>query len=327
MTASEVHFKGKTPDSRQGGYRHVPVMTAELMRYLDCQPGKVYVDCTLGGAGHARSICQRITPDGVLVALDQDPAALQNAKTVLAPYLSQVHLQRGNFAELDRHLSDLGIRGVDGIVADLGVSLYQLTDSGRGFSFQQDEPLDMRMDPSRGTPASELVNRLSRKELADILKSRGEERYAGRIAKQIVRARQKAPLRSSRQLAELVARAVPEKGRSRIHPATRTFMALRIAVNQELESLDRFLRIVPDLLNPEGRFCVLAFHSLEDRMVKQYIRHWEKDCVCPPGFPQCVCDKQRRMRALTRKPLQPGQEEVQSNPMSRSTRMRAAKKL
>jgi 16S rRNA (cytosine1402-N4)-methyltransferase len=310
-------------------YRHIPVMRSEVLEYLNCRPGKIYVDGTLGGAGHARDICERIMPDGLLIGIDQDPAAIANAGIVLEPFAARVRLVHENFAQLPNVLSQLGITGVDGILLDLGLSLNQLENSGRGFSFQREEPLDMRMDPRAPETAADLVNGLAEDELRRVFQEYGEERFAGRIARVIVAERRRAPVRTSGELARLVCAAVPggASGRGRIHPATRVFMALRIAVNRELERLEDFLDRVPHCLNREGRLCILAFHSLEDRIVKHRLRALSQGRQPESPF---AANRERVpgvLKVLTKKVLRPGPEEIAANPMARSTRLRAAERV
>ena len=310
-------------------YRHIPVMPAEVLHYLNCQPGKIHVDGTLGGAGHAAMVLKQILPDGLLIGIDQDRDAIQNAEKVLGDYAPNVRLFQGNFVRLPDFLSQLNIDGVDGILLDLGISLHQIESSGRGFSFMADEPLDMRMDITAGIKAEDIINSAEEKKLRKIFTEYGEERWARQIAQNIVAGRRQKKITSSRQLAEIVKNAVPKKASlsQRIHPATRVFMALRIAVNQELEVLSSFLDSVLNCLNPKGRLCVLSFHSLEDRIVKHRIKALEKGCNCPPQFPQCVCGRTKMVRSLTPKPVRPTAEEVRKNPMARSARLRAFEKL
>jgi 16S rRNA (cytosine1402-N4)-methyltransferase len=306
-------------------YRHIPVMRSEVLEYLNCRPGKIYVDGTLGGAGHARDICERIMPDGLLIGIDQDPAAIANAGIVLESFAARVRLVHENFAQISNVLSQLSITGVDGILLDLGLSLNQLENSGRGFSFQREEPLDMRMDPRAPETAADLVNGLTEDELRRIFQEYGEERFAGRIVRRIAAERRRAPVRTSGELARIVCAAVP--GRSRIHPATRVFMALRIAVNRELERLEEFLDQVPHCLNREGRLCILAFHSLEDRIVKHRLRALAQGR--PPESPFAP-NRERVpgvLKVLTKKVLRPGPEEIAANSMARSTRLRAAERV
>ncbi len=310
-------------------YRHVPAMLNEVVFYLNCRPGAIHVDCTMGGCGHAQEILKRIIPDGVYIGIDQDMDAVNNAKTVLQPYAANIHLFQGNFVRLPEFLASLNISTVDGILLDLGVSLHQLEDSGRGFSFRKNEPLDMRMDAASSETAADLISRMTARELQRVFKEYGEERWSKPIAQRIVRIRRQTRIRTSRQLAQIVMDAIPDRAvfKQKIHPATRVFMALRIAVNQELEKLAAMMETVVDFLKPGGRLCVLSFHSLEDRIVKQRLKALEKGCTCPPQMPACVCGKTPAVRLLTKKVVRPTPEEVASNPMARSTRLRAIEKL
>jgi 16S rRNA (cytosine1402-N4)-methyltransferase len=310
-------------------YRHIPAMLMEVVFYLNCRPGKIYVDGTLGGAGHAGAICGRITPGGVFIGIDQDIDAINHAKTALQNYSLHIHLIHGNFIRLPEFLSQLNINAVDGLLLDLGVSLHQLEDSGRGFSFRKEEPLDMRMNIQTRETAEMLVNNLAQHDLQKIFKEYGEERWARQIARNIVKVRRQKKISTSKQLAQIVVDSIPRQAASRqkIHPATRVFMALRIAVNRELDGLKNFLEFTADFLNPGGRLCVLSFHSLEDRIVKQRLKALEKGCTCPPQLPRCVCGQKPQVRILTKKVVRPTAEEIAGNPMARSTRLRAAEKL
>lgn len=310
-------------------YYHIPVMLREVIHFLNCQPGKIYVDCTLGGCGHALAILEKIIPEGLLIGMDQDKDAIQNAKKVLKPYSLNIRLFHDNFIYLPERLSQLNIPAVDGILLDLGLSLHQLESSGRGFSFKRDEPLDMRMNTESSTKAEDLINCMGEENLRKIFWEYGEERWSRHIARKIVKERKRKPIKSSMQLARIVCDAIPKAAASgqRIHPATRVFMALRIAVNKELERLHSFMEDAADILNPKGRLCVLSFHSLEDRIVKNRIKALEKGCTCPPDFPKCVCNKKSVVRVLTRKAQRPTKEEISANPMARSTRLRAAEKI
>lgn len=310
-------------------YNHIPAMPVEVAAYLNCKPGKIYVDCTLGGCGHAMEICRKIVPDGLLIGIDQDMDAIKNAEEKLKPYESSVRLFNDNFINLKTILSHLNITSADGILLDLGLSLYQLESSGRGFSFKRNEPLDMRMNIQSNITAEEIINKSSEESLRKIFSDYGEERRAKQIARKIVKIRNDKPIKTSVQLAGIVV-GPAKKGKSayqKIHPATRVFMALRIAVNRELERLESFMENVVDYLNPGGRLCVLSFHSLEDRIVKHRIKALEKGCICPPQFPKCVCNKKSVLRSLTKKVIRPTKEEILKNPMARSTRLRAAEKL
>lgn len=310
-------------------FKHIPVMLPQVLHYLNCKQGKIYVDCTLGGSGHARAICEKIVPDGVLIGIDQDIDAIQNATEVLKQFDFSIHLFHENFVHLPELLRQLRIAAVDGILLDLGISLHQLESSGRGFSFNKEEPLDMRMNIEASTKAEDLINSMEEKSLRNIFQEYGEERWAGQIAKKIVKQRQRKAIRSSAELAQIICDAVPKKAsfNQKIHPATRVFMALRIAVNRELERLDLFMENVADLLNPKGRLCVLSFHSLEDRIVKHRIKALEKTCVCPPDFPKCVCTQKKIVRSLTKKVVRPTKDEIEINPMARSSKLRAFEKI
>ena len=293
------------------------------------RPGNVYVDGTIGGCGHARAICEKIFPGGRFIGIDQDIDAISNAETVLKDYTSNIHLFHGNFISLPEFLTQLEIDRVDGILLDLGLSLHHIENSGRGFSFRKDEPLDMRMDIQSPQTAENLINNLSQSELQKLFKEYGEERRAKQIARKIIKIRRQKKIQTSKQLAQIIVDSIPAQAafKQKIHPATRVFMALRIAVNRELERLETFLEYAVDLLNPGGRLCVLAFHSLEDRIVKQRLKTLEKGCTCPPQLPQCVCGQEPQLRILTKKVVRPTAEEIAANPKARSTRLRAAEKL
>jgi len=286
---------------------HVPVMLDEVVGWLDPRPGAVLVDGTLGGGGHTRALAERVGPTGRVVALDRDPAAVDAAEQNLAGL--PVELVQANFCDLPEVLKGLEIAAVDGVLLDLGVSSDQLADHTRGFSFAAEGPLDLRFDPARGEPASRLLNRLSADHLAELIHRYGEERYSRRIGRAIVERRREKPIETAAELAELVRRSVPQSrvGR-RIDPATRTFQALRIAVNDELKSLEIALRRMPDCLRAEGRFVVISFHSLEDRLVKEAFR------------------SDQRYEVLTRRPIRPSAEEVGRNPRASSAKLRVAGK-
>jgi len=303
-------------------------MVKEVIDYLDCSSGKTYVDGTIGGGGHAHAILRTISSDGFLVGIDRDPDAVACARESLREFKSNVQVFQDNFTHLPQILSRLHTRAVDGIVLDLGLSLYQLEGSGRGFSFMRDEPLDMRMNPKDGKTAQDLINRLSEKELADLITRYGEERWASRIAEGIIQARRRKRIRSSLHLAEIVKSAIPARHRPRrIHCATRTFQALRLAVNKELEALEMFLAEAVELLNPWGRLCILSFHSLEDRLVKERFRALARGCDCPSDIPVCTCGKRPQVRILTKKPIRPDPLEVAANPLARSAKLRAVERL
>ncbi len=309
-------------------FHHVSVLSDEIIRFLAPKSGGVYVDGTLGGGGHSGQILEASDPDGILLGFDRDDEAIRVAAERLSRYGDRVRLFHRNFAELESSLKETGIDAVDGLLLDLGVSSYQLDKGDRGFSFQKDAPLDMRMDTSCGATAEELVNNLSEKELAGIIRSYGEERWAVRIAKRIVEARRIAPLKTTLQLVDVIKGAIPRaKWEDRIHPATRTFQALRIAVNHELESLEKGLNEGIEMLRSGGRIAVISFHSLEDRIVKNIFRSFAKGCICPKSAPLCVCGKVPKLKVITGKPVLPGNEEIESNPRSRSAKLRVAEKL
>lgn len=310
-------------------FRHTPVMVREVLSYLDCKPGDLVADCTLGGAGHSRAILEHILPGGMLIGIDQDQYAIDHAGEALAAESDRVRLFHDNFKNLPAILSHVGITALDGILADLGLSQYQIEASGRGFSFRQHEPLDMRMNADADVTAGDIVNAASEDRLAFIFKEYGEERWAGRIARRIVAARAEKTILTARELADLVEAAVPKRdaARKKIHPATKVFMALRIAVNRELDILDDFIVAAVDRLKPGGRICIVSFHSLEDRIIKTRFREMARDCVCPPDFPRCVCRRQPEIKVLTRKVVRPTEDEISANPMARSARLRAAEKL
>ncbi len=305
-----------------GALSHVPVLYQEVMSWLRPQSGRAYIDATVGLGGHARGILEGSLPDGRLLALDVDPEALCYAQERLAEFVPRVVFAQGRHVDLAAIARRNGFAQVDGILLDLGVSSLQLDDPKRGFSFQKDGPLDMRMGPDAGVTAEEIVNSWPEKELSRIIYEYGEERHARRIARVICAQR---PLHSTRELAERVAGIVGHRGR--IHPATRTFQGIRLAVNQELTSLEAVLPQAVDLLAPEGRLVVIAFHSLEDRIVKRFIVRESKDCICPPGIPQCVCGHTASLKRLTKKPIRPTEQEVSRNHRSKSARMRVAEKI
>jgi 16S rRNA (cytosine1402-N4)-methyltransferase len=303
-------------------------MVEEVLMALSPLPGQLQIDATLGGGGHAVRILEANSPDGRLLGLDADQAAIARCQVRLAPFGERVTLRQANFEELDEVAPAAGFGAVDGILFDLGLSSLQLADDDRGFSFRSSGPLDLRFDASRGRPATDLLRDLDERELARILRTYGEEPFAGRIARAIVAQRQRAPIETADQLAALVERAVPApRGRRRTHPATRTFQALRIAVNRELDVLPRALAAAVELLRPGGRLAVLAYHSLEDRIVKRFLAAERRGCVCPPEVPICVCGRAPRLRAVGPTPGFPSDDEISANPRARSARLRAAQRL
>ena len=307
-------------------YTHKPVLLDACIQALNIRPDGIYVDGTLGRAGHSMEIARRLTT-GRLICIDRDQAAIDAARVRLAPWLDRVTLVRSNFSELGEILSGAGVSGADGMLFDLGVSSPQLDDASRGFSYMQDAPLDMRMDTSAPLSAYEVVNTWSQEELRRILYEYGEERYAPAIAKAIVRARETAPVKTTLELVEVIKSAMPPAAlREKQHPAKRSFQAIRIAVNGELDALPPMLRAAVDGLNPGGRLAVITFHSLEDRIVKRALADLAKGCTCPPEFPVCVCGRKPRVRLVNRKPVTADGAELADNPRARSAKLRVAEK-
>jgi len=307
--------------------QHPPVLLREAVDLLAPHPGGIYADGTLGAGGHAAEILKRSSPDGILIGMDQDPEAIERSRVSLAAYSDRVHIRHGNFRELARVLSGLGYEKVDGVLLDLGVSWFHLKTPERGFSFQLDGPLDMRMDTGRPQTAADLVNNFSRDELARIIREFGEERRAGAIARAIEKARARRPITRTVQLAEIVSSVFPPNPPRRTHPATLTFQALRIAVNDELGALREGVNALIPLLSPGGRIAVISFHSLEDRAVKQAFAAMARGCICPPKLPVCSCGKKPTLKILTQPPIIAGPEELERNPAARSAKLRAAEKL
>ena len=307
-------------------YTHKPVLLDECIEALNIRPDGVYVDGTLGRAGHSREIAKRLTT-GRLICLDRDMAAIDAAKKRLAEWMDRVTLIHTNFSELETVLADAGITGVDGMLFDLGVSSPQLDDASRGFSYMQDAPLDMRMDVSAPLTAYEVVNQWSFEELRRILTEYGEERYSHKIAKTIAARREEKPIETTLELVEVIKSAMPPAAlREKQHPAKRSFQAIRIAVNGELDALPPMLEGAVKLLNPGGRLAVITFHSLEDRIVKQTMKDLATGCTCPPSFPVCVCGKKPKITLVSRKPIVSGAAELEENPRARSAKLRVAEK-
>ncbi len=303
--------------------QHKPVLYQEVLDILQPFPGGLYVDGTVGAGGHSRGILERSSPDGKLIGFDRDPAALTLAESNLAEFTDRVLLIHGSYHELALHLNNQNFHSVDGILIDLGLSSMQLDSPERGFSFRYDAPLDMRFDPGQPFSAFDLVNESTREELAEIIFKYGEDKFSRKIADAIIRNR---PLATTQELAEIIQRVVPYS-KSKIHPATRTFQALRIVVNKELDALEDFLPAALEVLKPGGRLAVIAFHSLEDRIVKKYFRQESRDCICPPQVPVCVCGHQARIKEISRRPIYPGDSEIEENPRARSAKLRAAEKI
>ena len=308
-------------------YGHKPVLLHECLDALAIRPDGVYLDGTLGRAGHSLEIVRRLTAGGRLIALDRDETAIEAAQRRLADYMDRVTLVHSNFSALDDVLREIGVRGVDGMLFDLGVSSPQLDDASRGFSYMADAPLDMRMDKDDALTAGEVVNTWPQGELRRILYDYGEERYAPQIAAAICRAREKAPVETTLELVDIIRSAMPAQAlREKQHPAKRSFQAIRIAVNDELGAVSRMMQAAVGRLNPGGRLAVITFHSLEDRIVKRELQALATGCTCPPEFPVCVCGKKPKMKLITRKPIVSGEEELNENPRARSAKLRVAEK-
>ncbi len=308
-------------------FHHVSVLLEECIDALNIKPDGIYVDGTLGGAGHSSRIAAKLTT-GRLIGIDRDPVALKAAGERLAPFGDRVTLVHSNFADMDSALKDLGISGVDGILLDLGVSSPQLDDGQRGFSYMADAPLDMRMNSEDTLDAKQVVNQWSYEELKRILYDYGEERYAPRIASAICKRREEKPIETTLELVDIIRGAMPAAAlREKQHPAKRSFQAIRIAVNDELGSVERVMERAVPCLNPGGRLAVITFHSLEDRIVKNAMAKAAKGCTCPPEFPVCVCGKKPQVKLVTRKPIISGDEELERNPRARSAKLRVCEKL
>ena len=302
---------------------HKPVLLGKAVEALQAQPGKHYVDCTLGAGGHASAILEKILPDGKFLGIDADPEAINIANIRLANYTGSTIMVNDNFANLEAICKENNFLPVHGILFDLGLSSTQLNISERGFSFQNDGPLDMRLSPTQGLNAADLVNNLPEDKLSQIIKTYGEERYSKLIARHIIKDR---PISSTLQLASVVEKAIGSR-RGKIHPATRTFMALRIAVNRELENLAKALKQSVNCLDDRGRLVVISYHSLEDRMVKQFMIRESKGCICPPAIPICQCGHIPSLKIISKKAITPSSTEIKLNPRSRSAKLRVAERL
>jgi len=303
---------------------HIPVLFQETIETLNPQTGGRYIDATLGDGGHSEGILDASSPDGILLGLDASPEAIRRSQKRLGRFGERLTLVHSNFRNLHQIATRYGFTQADGILLDLGVSSHQLDDATLGFSFQDSGPLDMRLDFTQGETVAEVINRLDAEELADILYRYGEERKSRRIARAIIATR---PIHTTTQLAEVISRAVGGRRGARLHPATRSFQALRIYVNDELDALETTLPQALELLRPGGVLAVISFHSLEDRIVKHYFRYESRDCICPTHIPICQCNHQAQIDILHRKGIHPTAEEIASNPRSRSARLRAARKL
>ena len=304
-------------------FEHKSVLLEETIDSLMVKPDGIYVDGTLGGGGHASEVCRRLGEGGRLIGIDQDADAIRAASERLKPYGDHVTVVRSNYVNIAQILSDLGIEKVNGIYLDLGVSSYQLDTASRGFTYREDAPLDMRMDQRNTQTAADIVNTYSEMELYRIIRDYGEDRFAKNIAKHIVRQRQEKPYETTGELIETIKAAIPAKIRATGgHPAKRTFQAIRIELNHELDVLNCSIDTMIDLLNPGGRLSIITFHSLEDRIVKKRFRDNENPCICPPEFPVCMCGRKSKGTVITRKPIVPGEEELEYNKRSKSSKLR-----
>lgn len=312
----------------QSKYEHTPVLLAEVLYYLNCKSGSTFVDCTLGGAGHAEAVLDSIIPRGLLIGIDKDDAAIFAARERLARFSQQTKILKGDFRDLDRILTELGVTEVDGILLDLGVSSAQIDSPERGFSYQKDGPLDMRMDQTQKKTAAVVVNEYPLSELALIIKQYGEERWASRIAQFIARAREQKPLATTADLVRVIKDAIPASARRRGgHPAKQTFQALRIEVNKEIIALGNVPGNAVKWLTRGGRIAVISYHSLEDRLVKKAFSEFSKGCICPPDLPVCSCGRRPLLKILTKKAIRPSNKEILDNPRAKSARLRVAEKI
>ena len=308
-------------------FRHISVLLEECIRELNIKPNGIYVDGTLGGAGHSSEIVKKLTQNGRLIGIDQDADAIRAAGERLSPFADKVTIVRNNYCNIADIMKEQNISGVDGILLDLGVSSYQLDTVERGFSYREDAPLDMRMDDRSTKTAKDIVNGYSEAELYRIIRDYGEDSFAKNIAKHIVRMRSEKPIETTFELTEAIKAAIPAKIRMNGgHPAKKTFQAIRIELNHELEVLERSLDTMIDLLNDGGRLCIITFHSLEDRIVKVNFKRNENPCTCPPSFPVCICGKKSKGVQLTRKPILPSEEEMEANSRSKSAKLRVFEK-
>lgn len=308
-------------------FKHTSVLLWETIENLDIKPDGIYVDGTLGGGGHSFHICEKLGNKGRLIGIDQDKDAICAASKRLEPFIKKVSIVRNNYCNMKAALLDLGIEKVDGIVLDLGVSSYQLDTIERGFSYKYDTTLDMRMDTRQSLTARDIINEYSEMELFRIIKDYGEDQFAKNIAKHIVIERQKAPIETTFQLNEIIKAAIPAKFRQNGHPSKKTFQAIRIECNRELEVLKDTMEDMVNLLNEGGRLCIITFHSLEDRIVKSAFKKFENPCECPPGFPVCVCGKKPLGKVISRKPILPSVEEMEANSRSKSAKLRVFEKI
>ena len=331
MSLKSTLFKEKEKveviNSITNNYFHQPVMLNEVLEGLKCSNNKVYVDCTLGGGGHSFEIAKLIAPDGTLISLDIDEDAIKEAKTKLSSFNNK-YIINSSYTNLSDIINNLNIGTVNGgILADLGASSHQLTSKVRGFSFKEDSPLDMRMGKSLITTASDLINTLSEEELSTIFKNYGEERYSKRIAHLIANKRSNQKIETTFQLANIVKEAIPNSAYSKIHPATRVFQALRIAVNNELNNIETLLKSILDITTPGARIAIITFHSLEDRIVKNFFKYWSSNCVCSHHLIECRCNHIKKLNLVNKKPILPTENEIKSNPSARSAKLRVAERV
>ena len=308
-------------------FKHISVLLDETIEELHIKPDGIYVDGTLGGGGHAYHVCQKLSEKGRYIGIDQDADAIAASTKRLEPFKDKVTIVRDNYVNMPKVLHDLGIEHVDGILLDLGVSSFQLDEKERGFTYREDTVLDMRMDQRNPKTAADIVNEYSEMELYRMIRDYGEDRFAKNIAKHIVRAREKKPIETTGELCEIIKAAIPAKMRAGTgHPAKQTFQALRIELNHELDVLTQSIDGMIDRLAPGGRFCIITFHSLEDRIVKTRFRTNENPCICPPGFPVCVCGRVSKGKVITRKPILPSEQEMEENSRSKSAKLRVFEK-
>ena len=309
-------------------YEHTTVLLSETIDYLNIRPDGIYIDGTLGGGGHASKICEKLDQNGLLIGIDQDETALKAAEQRLVPYSIKKTFIHDNFSNIKNIIEQLGIKGIDGIVLDLGVSSHQLDEASRGFSYMHDAVLDMRMNRTQGFSAENVVNEYEEDELYKIIREYGEEKWAKRIAGFIVKERSTKPIKTTGQLVEIIKKAIPAGARrDGPHPAKRTFQAIRIEVNNELGIIEQTIKDIAELLNDGGRLCIITFHSLEDRIVKKTFKELSISCKCPPGYPICMCNGQPILSIVTKKPIIPSDYELESNPRSRSAKLRAAERV
>jgi len=309
-------------------FNHISVLLNECIEGLNISPTGTYVDGTLGGAGHASKVCEKLNENGVFIGIDQDINAINKANEVLSLYKNKIIFQHENFSSIKNILHDINIENVDGILLDLGVSSHQLDEADRGFSYMHDAPLDMRMDVRSGFSAYNVVNDYKQRQLEEVLWGYGEERWAKRIVEFILEARKDKPIKTTYELVDIIKGAIPKAVRKDgPHPAKRTFQAIRIEVNGELSILRKSIEDMVDVLAPKGRLCIITFHSLEDRIVKEMFRLMENPCTCPPSFPICICNAKTKGKIITRKPILPSQQEVEENHRSRSAKLRILEKI